>query len=326
MRLVPRREKSFGMTDVESVVHEVNHDTGARWQSERPLAGGQHSGAWEVVAGNYHAVLKWSPWTWWAPRVLNAAPVVAFARQKGYPTPAWLAWGTTREGYPYVVYDYLEGGPPPVLGAAQAMAYIDLVQRQVGMCPPTAVDWSGYITGSLLQDSEGDQARLTRLGGAAETVVVAVQDVVAGLSKDVTLPTSDLVHGDLSPGNLIFRDGVFRGVVDIEAVGSGTAAHDLMAGLRTAYLWPGEAEDGVATVLERAALDMFDANVIIVCVASQVIEILNFVLRRWPDRVEPAAARARPGSPPHASWSGAEARPSNSLGFPYWASRAPPRT
>jgi aminoglycoside phosphotransferase (APT) family kinase protein len=101
------------------------------------------------------------------------------------------------------------------------------------MCPPTAVDWSAYITGSLLQDSQGDQARLARLGGEAEKVVVAVQEVVAGLSKDLTLPTSDLVHGDLSLGNLIFQDGLFRGVVDIEAVGSGTAAHDLMAGLRT---------------------------------------------------------------------------------------------
>jgi Phosphotransferase enzyme family len=101
-----------------------------------------------------------------------------------------------------------------------------------------------------------------------------------------------LVHGDLSLGNLIFHDGVLRGVVDIEAVGCGTAAHDLMAGLRTAYLWPEEADDGVAPVLEQAALDMFDPDVIVTCVASQVIEILNFVLRRWPDRVEPAAGRA----------------------------------
>lgn len=201
-------------------------------------------------------------------------------------------WGTTQEGYPYVVYEYLEGGSSPVLGRAQARAYIDVVQRQLAMGPPTAVDWSASITGSLLQDSQGDQARLVRLGGAAEEVVVAVQEVVAGLSKNFALPTSDLVHGDLSLGNFIFQDRVFRGVVDIEAVGSGTAAQDLMAGLRTAYLWPGEAEDGVAAVLEQAALEMFDANAIVICVASQIIEILNFVLRRWPERVEPVARRA----------------------------------
>jgi hypothetical protein len=280
------------MTDLESVLHDVNDATGARWQLERPLAGGLQSGAWEVVGGNCRAVLKWSPWTWWAPRVLNAAEVVAFARQKGYPTPAWLAWGTTPDGFPYVVYEYIDGSPSPVLGQAQARAYIDLVQRQLEMRPPTAVDWSAYITRSLLQDGQGDQARLVRLGGAAEQVVVAVQEVVAGLSQNFALPISDLVHGDLSLGNLIFRDGVFRGVVDIAAVGSGTAAHDLMAGLRTAYLWPGETEDGVAAVLEQAALEMFDPNAIVICVASQIIEILNFVLRLWPERVEPVAGRA----------------------------------
>jgi hypothetical protein len=160
------------------------------------------------------------------------------------------------------------------------------------MGPPTAVDWSAYITSSLLQDSQGDQARLVRLGGAAEDVVVAVQEVAAGLSKGLALPSSDLVHGDLSLGNFIFRDGVFQGAVDIEAVGSGTAAHDMMAGLRTAYLWPGETADGVAAVFEQNALEMFDPNAIVICVASQIIEILNFVLRRWPERVEPVAGRA----------------------------------
>jgi hypothetical protein len=219
VRLGPRHEKFFGMTGVESVVHQVNDATGARWELQRPLSGGLQSGACEVVGGNCRAVLKWSPRTWWAPRVLNAAKVVAFARQKGYPTPAWLAWGTTQEGYPYVVYEYLEG--------------------------------------ARRQSSAGPK------------------------------------HGLISTSsNLIFRHGVFQGVVDIEAVGLGAAAQDLMAGLRTAYLWPGETEDGVAAVLEQAALEMFDPNVILICVASQIIEILNFVLRRWPERVEPVARRA----------------------------------
>ena len=69
------------------------------------------------------------------------------------------------------------------------------------------------------------RARLVRLGAAAEDVVLGVQELVAGLSQDFTLPTSDLVHSDLDLGNLIFRHGVFRAVVDIEAVGSGTAAN-----------------------------------------------------------------------------------------------------
>jgi aminoglycoside phosphotransferase (APT) family kinase protein len=280
------------VTTTSDVLRQVNELTGDRWQLIRTLSGGYQSGATEVKAGDRRAVLKWTPDPRWAPRVLGAAEVVAFLRRLDYPTPAWLAWGTTQEGYPYLLYDYLPGQAPSVLGRREAEAHLNLIERQMAMSPLTSVNWSDYITGSVFQDRQGDQARLAALGGSAERVVAAIQSTTASFGAGWHLPISDLVHGDMSLGNFIFDEGTFSGVVDIEALGYGTAAYDLMAGIRSAHLFRSQVEEGAAAILETAAVQMFEGEVVLVCAAIQIVEILNFGLIHWPERLQDVATRA----------------------------------
>jgi aminoglycoside phosphotransferase (APT) family kinase protein len=279
------------VTTTHDVLRQVNEATGDRWQLIRPLSGGHQSGATEVMAGDRRAVLKWAPDLRWAPRVLGAAEVVVFARRHGYPTPAWLTWGTTQEGYPYLLYDYLPGQAPSVLGRREAEAHLNLIERQVAMSPPTPVNWSDYMTGSVFEDRQGDQARLAALdGGRARRGRHRVDHRV--FQNRMAHADMDLVHGDMSLGNLIFDDGTLSGVVDIEALGCGTAAYDLMAGIRSAYLFPSEVEEEALAMLEQAAVQMFDGAVVLVCVAIQIVEMLNFGLTRWPERLQEVASRA----------------------------------
>jgi hypothetical protein len=219
---------------------------------------------------------------------MNAAPVVRYARDRGYPTPAWLAVGTTTDGYPWVVYEYLEGSPPARLGMAEAEFLIGLVTQAVGMEPPTEMDWSSYIVPYIFEDLRGHQFQLRSLGGAVAQAVDAVVEVARAF-QDTSLPHGDLVHGDLSLGNLICREGKPLGVVDIEAVGRGTAMYDLMCVLRTAYL--DGAGEGVVPLLESAATDLGEPEVIALCLATQVIEILQFGTTHFPESLQACASR-----------------------------------
>jgi hypothetical protein len=83
------------------VVAHVNSTHGTSYQLVRRLAGGVQSGAFELSGGSSKVVLEWSEDPGWAHRVFRAAELVRKARAAGYPTPAWLAVGTTPAGSPY---------------------------------------------------------------------------------------------------------------------------------------------------------------------------------------------------------------------------------
>lgn len=88
-----------------SVLAEVNLETGAQWQLEGRLAGGVLGGAWRITSETGMAVLKWHDLTSSVPYNPDAPAVVAYIRANGYPTPAWLASGTTRDGIPWSVQE-----------------------------------------------------------------------------------------------------------------------------------------------------------------------------------------------------------------------------
>jgi hypothetical protein len=80
------------MDTTESVVADLNVALGTDYRLVRRLTGGLQSGAFELTDG---VVLKWTGNPDWAPRVHRAADLVRRARAAGYPTPEWLAVGTT---------------------------------------------------------------------------------------------------------------------------------------------------------------------------------------------------------------------------------------
>ena len=74
-------------------------------------------------------------------------------------------------------------------------------------------------------------------------------------AADIELRSTDLVHGDLNPGNIFLRDGHVRALVDAEALGKGSRFHDLAALLVHARLWDGEpgACDALLSYADRHA-------------------------------------------------------------------------
>jgi len=262
------------MTDTtESVVAELNVALGTDYGVVRRLTGGLQSGAFELTEG---VVLKWTANPDWAPRVQQAAELVRRARAVGYPTPEWLAVGTTAAGSPYQLQEFVPGTPVrdgALVDEQLARHLIGICELQRDLVPEDIINWSGYVHGVVFEGWDGVRERVLAYGGEAADLVQRY-DALCRPYRDVVLPSDDLVHGDLNIGNLLVADGQVTGIIDFEAAGSGSRAYDLVS-LATSAARDG-APHGIDELFLEAALRAGGRATVAVCAATAYITIAEF--------------------------------------------------
>lgn len=158
----------------------------------------------------------------WLPKIAPFLPVAI-------PTP--LGNGEPGEGYPYPwsVYPWLEGENPTVgeLADPDGLAR-DLARFVLAL---QAVDATGGPRGGrgvpLEQRESPTRAAIRALQGTVDTAAVtsaweAALEVPAWAGPPVW------AHGDLSPGNLLIKDGRLTAVIDFGTLGIGDPAVDLI--------------------------------------------------------------------------------------------------
>lgn len=279
------------MGAAQEVIAEVNRRHGSGYVVVRRFSGGRQSGAYLVEDPEVgKAVLKLSTDPGWAPQVLRAAPVAARVREAGWPTPAWIDTGSLSGGLSYQVQEFVLGAVMPRLGAQEVALLLDLVKRQAGLDPDPERSWSAYAREVVYGGRSGfrDRVRTHCASGAA---VVAAFDRLCARDRDVELPCGDLVHGDLGTANVLVHSGRISGVVDVEALGSGTRVYDLVSVLREGYLWRGDAN--ALAALRCAAEDIAGPAVVRICAAASTYGVLDFVAAHdGPEEVERAMTGA----------------------------------
>jgi aminoglycoside phosphotransferase (APT) family kinase protein len=267
---------------VEVLAH-VNAVHAMSYRVVRRLAGGFQSGAYELRdADGGRAVLKWTTDTTWARQVLRAAPVVERVRTAGWPTAKWLAVGITPDGCPYQVQEYVDARPMGRLDARTIDLLIDLVERQRGLDPDPRRDWSQYVHDVVFDNRDEAREQARGIDAAAAGMVDRLMLACAEY-RGYRLPTGDLVHGDLNPGNILVADGRIVSVVDIEALGSGTRAVDLVGLLASGYA--DSAPAPALASLRRAALAAAGWAGLTVCAAAGFFNLAVFLSRRNPSRL-----------------------------------------
>ncbi|MFJ3382682.1 MULTISPECIES: phosphotransferase [unclassified Curtobacterium] len=257
----------------ERVLQQV-HGSAPGWRLGSPLRGGLQSGAWTVRHDDGRAaVLKVTADAEWGRRVTAAAAAVAAARRAGYPTPAWSAVGTTSAGATYVLQDRCPGRTIELVDDRAAAAVVDVVESQAGLDPDPGRSWTDFVREQL-----GDGRDRLRSGArqhGADRRLLDVCDRLADGADRVVWPRTDMVHGDLRPANLLFQDGVVRGVVDIEAIGSDTRAVDFATLLSHGPIKP-RALARIVDAGSRAA----DPVVLRACVALVLLDLVRFTGER----------------------------------------------
>ncbi|MGW5360150.1 phosphotransferase [Actinopolymorpha pittospori] len=245
---------------------------------------GLQGGAWHVADPTGRpAILKWSHPS--APsKVYEVAEVIRRVRADGYPTPAWLAAGVTRDGVSYHVQEFVAGTASTPLTPPKVELLLGVLDRQAGLDPALTHDWSRRVETMALEDPpDGPRRVVQQLGARGQGLLDHFDRLLAGLGT-VNLPTSDLVHGDFNSCNILLRDGAVSGVIDVEAVGRGTRAFDHASLLREAYVEGYGPE--VAGLIRRAGEAVAGPGVLALCAAAASFDIVGFKLKHEPDRID----------------------------------------
>jgi hypothetical protein len=255
------------------IVAAVNADINGSWIVERRLAGGSNEGAHLVRgADGARAVLKWRASE--PERLVAAAPWVEFARDKGWPTPAWYAVGRAPTGEAWVLQEFIEGSQPPAIDRHVADQMIEIFDIQAGLTPAAAEGWGDWIARVMFEDWEGLRGRVHPLPGG-ERIVRSV-DAIAEKCKDEPLCSGDLVHGDFNLTNTLSTP---KGLwfIDVESLGPGPRVYDLAKTLVVAGIFGHATDVGLRRLWSYA--ESFDPREFALCAGSGALKIAEGIVR-----------------------------------------------
>ena len=271
----PRRAPS------EVVSSHINKKHSVNYKIVRRLLGGYASDTYLVldVDAGANAVLKWTEDKHSASKVLAAGPVVAQARAQGWPTPKWIVYGTTLEGYPYAVQEYipLASASHLNINGSVARSAVDFIDRfQKGIRLDTEVDWTERDRSTVFNAHNDFVARLCAHSQDGADFVKLVEDWTRPY-RHAKLPTTDLVHGDFQPGNyMLAEDGRIAYVIDVEALGKGSRFHDVADLFGHCVIWDGSPE--VFRILDEYARSNAATGEWEVSLAARLLELLFFYI------------------------------------------------
>jgi aminoglycoside phosphotransferase (APT) family kinase protein len=159
----------------------------------------------------------------WLPRIAPSLPAeVPVPLALGAPVEEW-AW-------PWTVCRWVEGRHPSTEGGAydddalaRDLAAFVRAMRALDPTDAPTTAWPRPL-------HEEDELVRTNLELVADELGPVRDDVVAVWDEALAAPRHDgspvWIHGDLSPGNLLLRDGRLTGVLDFSAMGLGDPASD----------------------------------------------------------------------------------------------------
>jgi hypothetical protein len=210
------------------MIEEAAAGLGAGWRVSRRLAGGWNQGAYLVCGpGGEQAVLKCYAED--PERIAAAVPVIQAARRHDWPTPAWLATGTTRSGVAWVLQELAAGERPRRLDDRVAALMVEVLDVQAGLGKLAGPGWSQWAWGTVFEDWGGIRAAL-RSGFPRGGEIVAAVDAIASSCHAAPLSAADLVHGNFEAGNTLL-DGNRLWVIDAQGVSGGSRGYDLIEAL-----------------------------------------------------------------------------------------------
>jgi aminoglycoside phosphotransferase (APT) family kinase protein len=261
------------------LVHEVTAAHGGRFEVRGRCGSGIQGGAWLLVdPSGRSAILKQRAGS--DVDIERVAAAVARVRAAGYPTPAWLASGTTSTGRSYWVQDHVSGRPSTPLTMPKTELLVDVLERQAGLDPLPERDSGCQVTAMALSDEDGGARSVVRRLGAPGTALLAADDRLLADAGGARLTGHDLVHGDFNTCNILLEEGGVSGVIDIQDMGTGSRAIDYACLLREA--WVEGYGDDVVRLIRSTGEAAAGWAALVLGAAATAFFIVGFKLRHDP--------------------------------------------
>jgi aminoglycoside phosphotransferase (APT) family kinase protein len=146
------------------------------------------------------------------------------------------------------------------------------LQKNQAISEVQGQDWVWYLTDVVFRGESGNVRALMQFGAETSALVTDIESLVVGLQGKM-LPKTDLVHGDMAIGQVLFSGNDVTGVVDWDQVGYGDVAQDLVS-LWYSLLAAPEGRDAVMqhllTVSDKEAIKIHAAYKMLTDVAWNI--------------------------------------------------------
>lgn len=256
------------------MTEEAAAGLGGGWRVSRKLAGGWNQGAY-LVRGSEGETAVLKCYTEDPERIAGAVPVIRAAREHGWPTPAWLATGTTRSGAAWVLQEFVPGQRPRQVDDRVAALMVEVLEVQAGLGKLAGPGWSQWAWGTVFEDWGSFRAAV-RAGFPRGGDIVAAVDAIASSCGAVPLCAADLVHGNFEAGNTLL-DGDRLWVVDAQGVSGGSRAYDLIEALMVAAALGSATTSGLARLWAYAGT--LPPRDLAVCAGSVGLSFAEAIIR-----------------------------------------------
>jgi len=202
----------------------------------------------ETVSGGRPLTPGWSSRTTWAAHGERTGPLVVKARHgdrayektswcaarlpllgaRGYPVPAIIWHGLTRDDWHVTVQNRLPGHRLATLNTRMLEELLGLVELQADAAiPADGRDFTSYIANVLFDDWDEVWADAARAGGSAAGLSARIRRWLKP-AWGLALPPADYAHNDLNLSNILTDGQKITGVVDWDEFGLGSRALDLV--------------------------------------------------------------------------------------------------
>jgi aminoglycoside phosphotransferase (APT) family kinase protein len=259
--------------DTPELVRFINDHHHTSFAVIGPCVGGFQGGAHELVdlSTRERTVLK-RGFTVYTP------PVIEHLQAVGYPTPAWLVTGEAPDGTRYVVQAYAAGRPLAKLTVPYLEQILLINDLQADLNPYPATDhWSCYARNVVFANESGWAANIAAYSSRTAGLMTALHAAVQPYT-DLMLPTTDVVHGDFNPDNLLVANGHITAVIDCGYAGYGTRVIDLATLLHYAYAF--EYQPLVCQELYRKSVQIAGRGVLAICLVYRTMAMLDWAIQR----------------------------------------------
>jgi aminoglycoside phosphotransferase (APT) family kinase protein len=214
-------------TSAAEALSAINAQTGSAYTLGDRLPGGtRNAGAWLVDGPEGPAVLKWVPGEASPASQEAAARTCERLARLGAPVPRYRSVGTVSGGV-YAVMDLMRGStmdPGSPRQIRELLSFVEL-QKDQGF---GGSGWPAQLVDRItLGDGHYSYPEEMRDWSLEARHLLERSCAIARRSRSIACRTSDIVHQDLNPGNVLAVRDRISGIIDWENTTAGDRAWDV---------------------------------------------------------------------------------------------------
>lgn len=219
--------------------------------------------------------------------------VVEGLRSQGYPAPEYLCAGET-DGVVFTVQRWIPGAvlepgpgtpPDPAVLDAVLPAVLAAIEIQADAGDLHRVDWPGWLLETIHSGGRGYCLHETMRRRDETASILDRVRRVADVDPAAPPRTTDVVHFDLNPANILHVDGQLTGIVDWNVPFEGATQGDRGFDIATLLFYAYDI-DAVRTRLSKAAVAVSGPAWTAVYLAHLVLRQVEWTVRHRPDSAE----------------------------------------